>query len=71
MHSSDHEAKKEIPKLTSTPKKTKKPKDRLFNYFPPLGGAWSLGGDWSLGGARSLGGAKEHHIEVEQANYCS
>merc|ERR1712131_325097 len=26
VHSSDHEAKKEIPKLTSTPKKTKKPK---------------------------------------------
>lgn len=29
VHSSDHEAKKEIPKLTSTPKKTKKPKARL------------------------------------------
>ena len=33
VHSSDHEAKKEIPKLTSTPKKTKKPKARLLKYF--------------------------------------
>ena len=49
VHSSDHEAKKEIPKLTSTPKKTKKPKAQLFKLFPyrapsgysesPLGGA--------------------------------
>ena len=30
VHSSDQEAKKEIPKLTSTPKKTKKPKAWLF-----------------------------------------
>ena len=33
VHSSDHEAKKEIPKLTSTPKKTKKPKDRLLKIY--------------------------------------
>jgi len=35
VHSSDHEAKKEIPKLTSTPKKTKKPKawlDKIFHF---------------------------------------